>query len=66
MYQLSTPELRAVMHWLEKQFDPDQLRSAEVVTKNAVRITDNAGDRALAICRQDGSVELVPCWEEAC
>ena len=66
MYQLSTPELRTVMRWLEKQFDPDQLLGAEVVTKNTIRITDSTGDRALAICRQDGTVELVPCWEEAC
>ena len=66
MYQLPTPELRMVMRWLEKQYDPDQLLSAEILTKNAIRITDSAGDRALAICRQDGTVELVPCWEEAC
>ena len=66
MYQASTPELRTVMRWLEKQFDPDELQRAEIVTKNAIRITDSTGDRALAICRQDGSVELVPCWEEAC
>lgn len=66
MYQAHTPELRIILRWLEKQFDPDQLRGAEVVTRNAVRITDCTGDRALAICRQDCTVELVPCWDEAC
>lgn len=63
--QGDTPELRRIVRWLEGQFEPGQLAQAERVTKNAVRITDRLGDTALAICRQDGDVEIMPV-PEAC
>ena len=43
----------------------DKLARVEAVTKNALRIYERTGDSALVICRQDGSMKVMPC-DEAC
>ena len=53
------------MRWLEQQDAADKLARVEAVTKNALRIYERTGDSALVICRQDGSMKVMPC-DEAC
>ena len=62
---LHTPEQRRIMRWLEQQDAADKLARVEAVTKNALRIYERTGDSALVICRQDGSMKVMPC-DEAC
>ena len=62
---LQTPEQRRIMRWLEQQDVADKLARVEAVTKNALRIYERTGDSALVICRQDGSMKVMPC-DEAC
>ena len=62
---LHTPEQRRIMRWLEQQDVADKLARVEAVTKNALRIYERTGDSALVICRQDGSMKVMPC-DEAC
>ena len=56
MFIAQTPEQGKIRTWLEEQFQPDELRSAEIVTRNAVRIMDRYHDTALVVCRQDGTI----------
>ena len=57
------PKIRAS---LEEQFQPDELRAVEIVTRNAVRIMDRYHDAALVVCRQDGTIEILSDDAEAC
>ena len=66
MFMAQTPEQGKIRKWLEEQFQPDELRAVEIVTRNAVRIVDRYHDAALVVCRQDGTIEIVPDDAEAC
>ena len=66
MFIAQTAEQAKIRAWLEEQFQPDELRAAEIVTRNAVRIVDRYHDAALAVCRQDGTIEIVSDDAEAC
>lgn len=66
MFIAQTPEQSKIKKWLEEQFQPDELRSVEIVTRNAVRIMDRYHDTALVVCRQDGAIEIVADDAEAC
>lgn len=59
MFAAQTVEQVKIRKWLEAQVQPDQLRAVEVLTRNAVRITDRYAETALVICRQDGSIEIM-------
>lgn len=66
MFIAQTPEQSRIKKWLEEQFQPDELRAVEIVTRNAVRIVDRYHDTALVVCRQDGTIRLVRPDAEAC
>ena len=66
MLSAQTPEQSRIKKWLEEQFQPDELRAVEVVTRNVVRIMDRYHDTALVVCRQDGTIEIVSDDAEAC
>lgn len=66
MFVAQTPEQGKIRKWLEGQFQPDEIRAAEVVTRNAVRIVDRYHDTALVVCRQDGAIEIISDDAEAC
>lgn len=66
MFIAQTAEQAKIHAWLEEQFQPDELRAAEIVTRNAVRIMDRYYDTALVVCRQDGTIEIVSDDAEAC
>nr|WP_276856797.1 hypothetical protein [Intestinimonas timonensis] len=66
MFIAQTAEQAKIHAWLEEQFQPGELRTAEIVTRNAVRIMDQYHDAALVVCRQDGTIEIVPDDAEAC
>lgn len=66
MFIAQTPEQSKIKKWLEEQFQPDELRSVEIVTRNAVRIMDRYHDTALVVCRQDSTIEIVSDDAEAC
>ena len=66
MFIAQTAEQAKIRTWLEKQFQPDELRAVEIVTRNAVRIVDRYHDSALVVCRQDGAIEIVTDDAEAC
>lgn len=66
MFVAQTAEQAKIRAWLEEQFQPDELRSVEIVTRNAVRIMDRYHDTALVVCRQDGTIEIVSDDAEAC
>lgn len=66
MFTAQTPEQGKIRKWLEEQFQPDEIRSVETVTKNAVRIVDRDYDSAMVVCRQDGTIEIVSDDAEAC
>ena len=66
MFIAQTAEQAKIRAWLEKQFQPDEIRSVETVTKNAVRIVDRNYDSSLVVCRQDGTIEIVSDDAEAC
>ena len=66
MFIAQTAEQAKIRAWLEKQFQPDELRAAEVVIRNAVRIMDRYYDTALVVCRQNGAIEIVSDNAEAC
>ena len=36
---IRTPEQRQIARWIENHYDIDKVQCAEVVTKNAVRLT---------------------------
>ena len=59
MFTAQTIEQVKIRRWLEAQVQPDQLQAVEVLTRNAVRITDRYADTALVVCRQDGSIEIM-------
>lgn len=66
MFIAQTAEQIKIRAWLEEQFQPDELRAAEIVTRNAVRIVDRNYDSSLVVCRQDGTIEIVSDDAEAC
>ena len=66
MLNAQTPEQSRIKKWLEDQFQPDEIRSVEIITRNAVQIVDRYHDTALVVCRQDGTVRLVRPDAEAC
>lgn len=66
MFTAHTAEQTKIRAWLENKFQPDELRAAEIVTRNAVRIMDRYHDTALVVCRQDGTIEIVSDDAEAC
>ena len=66
MFIAQTAEQAKIRAWLEEQFQPDEIRRAETVAKNAVRIVDRYHDAALVVCRQDGTIRLVRPDAEAC
>lgn len=66
MFIAQTPEQSKIKKWLEEQFQPGELRTAEIVTRNAVRIMDRYHDAALVVCRQNGAIEIVSDEAEAC
>ena len=66
MFIAQTAEQVKIRAWLEEQFQLDELRAAEIVTRNAVRIMDRYHDAALVVCRQDGTIEIVADDAEAC
>lgn len=66
MFIAQTAEQAKIHAWLEEQFQPDELRAVEIVTRNAVRIVDRYHDTALVVCRQDGTIRLVRPDAEAC
>ena len=66
MFIAQTTEQAKIRAWLEEQFQPDELRAVEIVTRNAVRIVDRYHDSALVVCRQDGAIEIVTDDAEAC
>ena len=66
MLTVQTAEQAKISAWLEEQFQPDELRAVEIVTRNAVRIVDRYHDTALVVCRQDRTIQLVRPDAEAC
>lgn len=66
MFIAQTTEQQKLLRWLEEQFQPDELRAVEIVTRNAVRIVDRYHDTALVVCRQDGTIRLVRPDADAC
>lgn len=66
MFIAQTPEQSRIKKWLEEQFQPDEIRSVEVVTRNAVRIVDRNYDSAMVVCRQDRTIQLVRPDAEVC
>lgn len=66
MFIAQTAEQVKICAWLEEQFQPGELRTAEIVTRNAVRIMDRYHDAALVVCRQNGAIEIVSDEAEAC
>ena len=66
MFIAQTPEQRKIRKWLEEQFQPDELRAVEIVTRNAVRIVDRNYDSSMVVCRQDGTIRLVRPDADAC
>ena len=66
MFIAQTAEQAKIRAWLEKQFQPDEIRSVETVAKNAVRIVDRNYDSSMVVCRQDGNIRLVQTDAEAC
>ena len=66
MFIAQTAEQAKIRAWLEEQFQPDELRAVEIVTRNAVRIVDRCHDTALVVCRQNGAIEIVSDDAEAC
>lgn len=66
MFTAQTSEQRKLRKWLEGQFQSDEIRSVEVVTRNAVRIVDRDYDTALVVCRQDGTIRLIRPATDAC
>ena len=66
MFTAQTAEQAKIRAWLEKQFQPDEIRSVEVVTRNAMRIVDRNYDSAMVVYRQDRTIQLVRPDAEAC
>ena len=66
MFIAQTAEQAKIHAWLEEQFQPDEIRSVEVVTRNAVRIVDRNYDSAMVVCRQDRTIQLVRPDAEVC
>ena len=66
MFIAQTAEQVKICAWLEEQFQPGEQRTAEIVTRNAVRIMDRYHDAALVVCRQNGAIEIVSDEAEAC
>lgn len=66
MFMAQTSEQSRIKKWLEEQFQPDELRAVEIVTRNAVRIVDRNYDSSMVVCRQDGTIRLVRPDADAC
>lgn len=54
---IRTPEQRQIARWIENHYDIDKVQCAEVVTKNAVRLTLRGHEPTILILRQNGRVE---------
>lgn len=55
-----TPEQRQIARWIENHYDIDKVQCAEVVTKNAVRLTLRGHEPTILILRQNGRVDQIP------
>lgn len=66
MFNAQTPEQGKLRKWLEEQFQPDEIRSVEIVTRNAVRIVDRNYESSMVVYQQDGTIRLVCPDAEAC
>ena len=66
MFNAQTPEQGKLRKWLEEQFQPDEIRSVEIVTRNAVRMVDRTYERGMVVYEQDGTIRLVCPDAEAC
>lgn len=61
-----TFEQRRILRWLENREDTaERVVRVEPVTKNAMRVVDRAGEATMVICRQDGTMRVLPCDEPA-
>ena len=57
---ICTPEQRQIGRWIENHYDVDKVQCAEVVTKNAVRLTLRGHEPTILILRQNGRVDQIP------
>lgn len=55
-----TSEQVDILRWLDRQHREKKLALAEPLTRDSMRITDQNGDMAYVVRRQDGTVELWP------
>lgn len=55
-----TSEQVDILRWLESQHREKKLAMAVPLTRDSMRITDQNGDMAYVVRRQDGTVELWP------
>lgn len=55
-----TPEQRQIGRWIENRYDIDKVQCAEIVTKNAVRLTLRGHESTILILRQNGRVDQIP------
>lgn len=60
-----TSEQKKISRWLERQFEPGQIRHAEFICENAAMIRDASGNVARVVCRQDGEISVWPVDEPA-
>lgn len=56
---ICTPEQRQIVRWIEEHYDIDKVQCAEVVTKNAVRLTIRGQEPTILILRQSGLVDQI-------
>ena len=55
-----TPEQRQIGRWIENHYDSDKVQCAEIVTKNAVRLTLRGHEPTILILRQNGRMDQIP------
>ena len=60
LLMIRTPEQRQIARWIENHYDIDKVQCAEVVTKNAVRLTLRGHEPTILILRQNGRVDQIP------
>lgn len=53
---IRTPEQSQLLRWVEKNYDLDEITSAEIITRNAVRLCLRNGEDYVLICRQSGEI----------
>lgn len=56
---ICTAEQRQIRRWIEEHYDIDKVQCAEVVTKNAVRLTIRGQESIILILRQNGLVDQI-------